>query len=255
MNETIKNKLDTKLYIPFIGFGVFKGFGLPYDSDSFILAMNGGKAMPPRLMYEYSRAAMNIEQKKGRTYLEELVKTIYSQEYKIPPIYEWLVQNKPMYVIDTNLDSSLQSVYCDVAHYLILGTARVLGDGNRFIVYRYSIEGGYTIIDQSLLSDEYPILFKPMGSLFPKTSLIVSDADFVDWLTEAMGGFGMPTFLKEYRKAKQYAFLGVDFAKDTFRMVAHELSLNLSGAICQNYKESYTKKEEKFFKNHQIELV
>ena len=30
---------------------------LPYDSDSMILALNNGRAMSDRLMYEYSRAA------------------------------------------------------------------------------------------------------------------------------------------------------------------------------------------------------
>ncbi len=98
--------------------GIFKGYSfvdsssMPHDSDSIILAMNEGRPMAPRLMYEYARAA------------------------------------------------------------------------------------------KELLKFDKPIIFKPMGGVAPEASLIVSDADFVDWLTEAMGGFAVPVQLKEYRGQK-----------------------------------------------------
>lgn len=241
-------------YIPFIGMGAFKGSSLPYDSDSFIYAMNDGKPMPQRLMYEYSRAAMNLEQKKGRAYIENLVKSIYSADYPLPQIYETLKQIKPKYVIDVNMDDSLQKIYSDVSHFLILGTARVLGDGNRFIVYRYDVLDGYKEIDQEFLDDSCPILFKPMGSVAPKQSFIVSDADFVDWLTEAMGGYAIPKFLKEYRKNKSYLFYGIDFSKDTYRMVANEITMDLAGGIYISEKENFSKREEKYFANHNLEV-
>ena len=37
------------------------GQPIPADNHSLIIAMNGGKPMSPRLMYEFSRAAMNVE--------------------------------------------------------------------------------------------------------------------------------------------------------------------------------------------------
>ena len=64
--------------VPFLGMGVFKetktddGDQIPFDSDSMILSLNGGRAMSPRLMYEYSRAAMSLEQRKGRAFIEQM---------------------------------------------------------------------------------------------------------------------------------------------------------------------------------------
>lgn len=37
------------------------GQPIPADNHSLIIAMNGGKPMSPRLMYEFSRAPMNVE--------------------------------------------------------------------------------------------------------------------------------------------------------------------------------------------------
>jgi hypothetical protein len=38
-----------------------------------------------------------------------------------------------------------------------------------------------------------------------------------------MGGFAIPSFLKEYRKGKQYLFIGVPMTRDTERMVLSDI--------------------------------
>jgi hypothetical protein len=94
-----------------------------------------------------------------------------------------------------------------------------------------------------------------MGSTQPAMNFIISDADFVDWLTEAMGGYAIPPILKELRRGKDYLFMGVDFSRDTFRMVANELTLELQGGITLIDKEELTKKEEKFIHTHNLENI
>jgi len=94
-----------------------------------------------------------------------------------------------------------------------------------------------------------------MGSTVPNKDFIISDADFVDWLTEAMGGYAIPPFLKEYKQKKSYLFLGLDFDRDTYRMVANEITLGLDTGIVVSKKDEYTKKEHKFLKTHNLELV
>jgi len=59
--------------VPYLGPGVLEavvdqatGAPIPADSDSLILAMNNGKPMASRLMWEFPRAAMDVELKRGR---------------------------------------------------------------------------------------------------------------------------------------------------------------------------------------------
>ena len=59
--------------IPFLGPGALAGVvdpsnqePIPADSDSLIIGLNHGRPMSPRLMWEFSRAAMNVELKRGR---------------------------------------------------------------------------------------------------------------------------------------------------------------------------------------------
>jgi len=261
--ENIKEKLSSGELVPFIGMGVFENTKakdastLPYDSDSMILALNNGRAMSQRLMYEYSRAAMSLEQRKGREFIVQMTNHIYtSKEYDLPYTYEFFKNIKPKYMIDTNMDDSSCKIYEDVEHFMITGTSRISAEYDRFIVYKFDVSSKeYKLSDKEEISDSIPILFKPMGCTLPEPNFVVSDADFVDWLTEAMGGYALPPFLKEYKKDKSYMFVGVDFSRDTFRMVAHEITLGLKDGIMVTKKDELTKKENKFVDTHNLEVV
>ena len=261
--ENIKEKLINGELIPFIGMGVFKdtvakdGSTLPFDSDSMVLALNNGRAMSPRLMYEYTRAAMSLEQRKGREFIVQMTNHIYkSKEYDIPYTYEYLKEIQPKYIIDTNVDDSGCKIYEDIDHFMITGISRITADYDRFICYKYNVETkDYIEINKDELALDLPILFKPMGCMIPSMNFIISDADFVDWLTEAMGGYGLPQLLKEYRKDKSYLYLGVDFSRDTYRMVANELTIGSDGGAVIMDKEELSKKENKFILKNNLTLV
>jgi hypothetical protein len=261
--QDLKERLLSGELVPFLGMGVFKntkakdGSTLPFDSDSMILALNNGRAMSPRLMYEYSRAAMSLEQRRGRDFIVQMTNHIYaSKEYDLPYSYEFFKIIKPKYLIDTNVDDSGCKVYEDVEHFMITGVSRIGADYDRFVIYKYTPDSKeYVRVDKLELNDSMPILFKPMGCMKPMMDFIISDADFVDWLTEAMGGYALPPFLKEYKKDRSYLFLGVDFSRDTFRMVANEITLGLKEGFVVTNKDELTKKENKFVSTHNLEII
>lgn len=257
MYKKMIDELKDGSTIPYLGINVFKGskaengVELPYDSDSLIVAMNSGRAMAPRLMYEFSRAAMNLEQRKGREYLEAVVNHIYSNPFKPLQVHNILHLLSPKYIVDTNRDTKLQELYSDRAHILIVGIARITAEYDRFEIYEYD---GSEYKETKEPNLELPIIFKPMGTLLPKRSLIISDADYVDWLTEAMGGYGIPKFLKDVRRDKKYLFIGNNFSRDTDRMVANEITLELNGGYVVMDREP-SKKEAKFLSKHNLEII
>lgn len=259
--ETIKKELRNQTTIPYFGLGVFEGITtkegeiVPYDSDSLILAMNGGRAMTPRLMFEYSRAAMHLEQRRGVEYMTQLINHIYTKPFDPTPLHKAIVDMMPRYIVDTNRDTKFQELLAFTPHCLIIGKSRIMGDLNRYEVYEYDVENQkYFLVEDEVLETAEKIFFKPMGSPLPNPTFVISDADYVDWLTEAMGGFAVPKVLKTYRKAKKYLFLGTSFDRDTDRMVANELTLDLEGGYVITDKE-LGKKEKKFIEKHNLEVI
>lgn len=230
--EAIPELLQSGALVPYIGAGALEGVvsldgsePIPADSDSLIYAMNGGKPMAPRLMYEFPRAAMNLENKKGRKFIERFLNETYlEKKWTIGPFHQWLADLNLPYIVDINRDTQLQELYTDRDHTLIVGVARISGSAYRFRIYEFSTEAkNYKEIEQEAVNTSLPILFKPMGSPLPEANYIASDADYVDYITELMGGFAIPSFLKEYRKGKQYLFAGLRMQRDTERMVLSDI--------------------------------
>lgn len=216
--------------VPYLGPGALRGVvdrqsgkAIPADSDSLILAMTGGQPMAPRLMYEFPRAAMHLENKKGRSFVERfLTQTYGGDNWTTSPLHQWLADQRLPYVIDCNRDTQLQRCYADRAHTLVVGAARLAATPYRFDLYQWDA-GRYRPLALEEVDAGLPVLFKPLGTPLPKPSYVASDADFVDYITELMGGFAVPAWLKLQRRNKRYLFLGMRFNRDTERMVMSDL--------------------------------
>jgi len=266
MSEAVFSEILSGLFdhtvVPYLGPGVLadvtskvNGAPMPADSNSLILAMNGGKPMALKLMYEFPRAAMNQELKRGRTFLTQFLDKVYKDtQWTRAAVHDWLCEWKPRYVIDINRDSQLQDSYADEEHTLIVGLARIVGSHYRFKIYHYDGKA-YEEIDQQSVDTDLPILFKPMGTANPEPNYIASDADYVDYITELMGGFAIPDFLKEYRKGKKYLLLGLPLNRDSERMVMSDIVYGADEHKGWFFRENPTDKEKRFAERMGFTLI
>ena len=258
----ILNGLYENKVVPYLGSGVLfdatnklTGAAMPADSNSLILAMNNGNPMAPKLMYEFPRAAMNQELKKGRNFLGQFLTKLYGDtEWTRAAIHDWLAEWKPAYIIDINRDTQLQDSYADVEHTLIVGVARITASAFRFKIFHFD-GSEYLEIPQEQVDTRLPILFKPMGTPTPEANYIASDADYVDYITELMGGFAIPDFLKEYRKGKQYLFIGMPLNRDSERMVMSDIVYGAAMRKGWVLNKNPTDKEQRFCKKIGLEIL
>ncbi|MBT0960518.1 SIR2 family protein [Denitromonas iodatirespirans] len=229
--DTLQAGLADGSIVPYLGPGVLadvtqvdSAVRIPADSDSLILAMNDGRPMAPKLMYEFPRAAMNIELKRGRSAVTRFLTRTYGETaWTRGAVHEWLKALAPRYVVDINRDTQLQDSYAHTPHNLIVGIARMAGTAFRYKLYRWD---GSAYHPTEALDLALPILFKPMGTPQPEASYIASDADYVDYITELMGGFAIPPQLKALRAGKRYLLMGLRLNRDTERMVMADIVYN-----------------------------
>src|SRR5512145_589067 len=222
LREKLLAGLKDGSIVPYLGPGVLadvknvaSGAPIPADSNSLIYAMNDGKPMAPKLMYEFPRAAMNVELKRGRSAVTKFLTRTYGETaWTRGAVHDWLQGIAPHYVIDINRDTQLQDSYAAVPHNLIVGIARLGGTDFRYKLYFWD---GNVYQKSTAVNPAIPILFKPMGTPKPEPTYIASDADYVDFITELMGGFSIPPEVKELRKGKQYLLMGLRLNRDTER--------------------------------------
>ncbi|MDR3353064.1 MAG: SIR2 family protein [Zoogloeaceae bacterium] len=251
--------------VPCLGYDILRdvtaladGRSIPADSDSLILAMNGGKPMSRRLMYEFPRAAMNVELKRGRRVVDTFLTRTYGETaWTRARLHDWLKEIRPPYVIDLNRDTQLQDSYADVAHTLVVGLARTGGTEYRFRLFEYRA-GVHTEIAQEAADPALPVLFKPVGTPRPRPQYVASDADYVDYITELMGGFAIPAFLKSHRKGKRYLLLGLPLTRDTERMlladILYDAATPVGWTLIPPSRASSTK-ERNFCERHHLEMI
>jgi len=260
-SEILEGLYDNKV-VPYLGPGALfdatneqTGAPMPADSNSLILAMNNGVPMAPKLMYEFPRAAMNQELKRGRNFLGQFLTRLYGEtKYTRAAVHDWLAEWRPAYIVDINRDTQLQDSYSDEEHTLIVGVARISASQFRFKIYHYD-GSDYFEIPQEQIDHRVPILFKPMGTPRPEANYIASDADYVDYITELMGGFAIPDFLKEYRKGKQYLFIGMPLNRDSERMVMSDIVYGAAEKKGWVLNKNPTDKEKRFCKKIGLEIL
>jgi hypothetical protein len=248
--------------VPYLGPGVLAdvrhantGASMPATSDELILAMNGGKPMSPKLMYEFPRAAMNVELKRGRSAVTKFLDATYTAPWTRSAVHDWLKAIRPRYVIDINRDTQLLDSYADIPHTLVLGCARIGGTDFRFKLYAWDGKH-YSAIDPGQAAMGLPLLFKPMGAPKPESTYIASDADYVDYITELMGGFAVPAYVKQLRQDKRYVFLGMRFNRDSERMVMSDIIYGAAaGPAGWALIEHPTDKERRYLGKMGVEIV
>jgi hypothetical protein len=260
LREKLLAGLKSGSIVPYLGPGVLAdvknaatGEPIPADSDSLIIAMNGGKPMAPKLMYEFPRAAMNVELKRGRTTVTKfLTRTYGDTAWTRGAVHDWIKAISPHYVIDINRDTQLQDSYAAVPHNLIVGIARLGGTDFRYKLYLWDT---LSYQKTGVINPDLPILFKPMGTPKPEANYIASDADYVDYITELMGGFSIPPVVKELRKDKQYLLLGLRLNRDTERMVMADMIYGATQPAGWVLIPEPTAKERRFCKKLGLELI
>ncbi|GAB2586945.1 SIR2 family protein [Nitrincola alkalisediminis] len=232
-----------------------EGQPIPAGSDSLIIAMNQGRPMAPKLMYEFPRAAMNIELKKGRKAVTRFLDKIYRDTtWSVSNAHQTLAALNLDYIIDMNRDTQMQTLWQDTPHILVVGVARIGGGTERYRLFYYN-GNQYLATLASWLDTDLPILFKPVGTPLPESLYIASDADYVDYLTELMGGFGMPPFLKQKRIGKQYLLLGLRLNRDTPRMLLNDITYGAGMPAGWACLPNPTPNEEKFLSRKGFQIL
>lgn len=260
LREKLLAGLKDGSIVPYLGPGVLAdvknaatGAPIPADSDSLIYAMNDGKPMAPKLMYEFPRAAMNVELKRGRSAVTKFLNRTYGETaWTRGAVHDWVKGIAPHYVIDINRDTQLQDSYADVPHNLIVGIARLGGTDFRYKLYFWD---GVAYQKTEVINAALPILYKPMGTPKPEANYIASDADYVDFITELMGGFSIPPEVKELRKGKQYLFMGLRMNRDTERMVLSDVIYAAAEPAGWALIANPTDKERRFCKKQKLEVI
>lgn len=240
--------------VPYLGPGLFsQGAPFPASPQELATWLSSRVTTPGRLRGNLTAVAQYIESFKHRQTLTSLLREAFTPEAAPTPVHQFLatLPRLPL-VVDTWYDgATFKALSMENAR-------RVLGDGAEPHPLVCQITG---VSRAAQWTDWFrvtgcpafaateaaaTILYKPHGSIYPESSFLVSDADYVEVLTEIDIQTPIPPPVQQRRTGRHFLFLGCRFTQQLDRLFARQIMKRSSDRHWAVLEEEPTRNEARF---------
>ena len=239
--------------VPYLGCNLFEGDpGFPVDGSSLGPALSGRVTVPGRLKGKVHEIAQYIESQKHRKTLLGLMEELFRTE--TPPAHvHRLLQEYPVGLVVDAWYSTISSRYLVEPGGIQISAVSRAEDRERWFRTERKTAQGWEPVE--VLGKQDRVLYRPFGTMLPETRVLVSDADFVEVLTEIDIQTPLPAWVREYRTGRHFLFLGCRFDNQTARIFARQIMKRSSDRHFAVVDGQITPKEQRFFEREGIEVL
>lgn len=219
----IAAELKTGTVIPYIGPGLtqLSPTEVPMTPEALAAFFGTKVALPKRAKGNAWASAQHIESMKHRSTVSALMTQAFADSIAPTPLHAYLASLKLPMIIDTWYDATMRSALENRADWgEIQGITRAgIGEDRWFRFYQ--ADGTETTREQA--ENWTTILYKPHGSIAPARNFLISDADYVEVLTEIDIQTPLPEAVKNRRAERSFLFVGCRFHDQLLRTYARQI--------------------------------
>ena len=202
-------------------------------------------ALPKRARGNAWAAAQHIESYKHRNTVQALMTEAFDAPVAPTPLHVYLASLPLPLIVDTWYDTAMRSALATRSDWgEIHGISRAAIGEDKWYRF-YDASGAET--DRETAEGWKTVLYKPHGSVAPAKNYLISDADYVEVLTEIDIQTPIPDIVKDRRAERNFVFIGCRFHDQLLRSYARQITKRSSG---QHYvivdPEQLTKNELRF---------
>jgi len=176
--------------------------------------------VPGRLRGKLHESAQYIESYKHRKTLTGLMGEIFLKKSVGAPVHRVLSEFPLPLVVDTWFSTLSSEFLVKPGDIQISAVSRAEYRDKWYRIDRRTA-GGWESADGIAPGER--VLYRPFGTMIPKVEVLVSDADFVEVLTEIDIQTPIPEWVKNHRMGRHFLFLGCHFDNQTTRMFARQI--------------------------------
>ncbi|WP_407175761.1 SIR2 family NAD-dependent protein deacylase [Bradyrhizobium sp. STM 3562] len=246
-------RLRTRCIIPYLGPGLaeLSNPDVPMTPEALATFFAGKVALPRRAKGNVWAAAQYIETSRHRSVLTRLMAQAFASPSEPTPLHRHLAALSLPVIVDTWYDGATCAALAKYEGWgEIQGVPRA-GTGKDHW-YRFYDAGGREV-DWVAAQNWTTVLYKPHGAVTPARNFLISDADYVEVLTEIDIQTPIPLAVKERRTGSSFLFIGCRFNDQLLRTFARQL-LKRSGRVHYAILDlnSMTRNERKFLAEQNI---
>ena len=220
---TIAAELKTGDIVPYLGPGLtqLSPTNVPMTPEALAAFFGTKVALPRRAKGNAWASAQHIESMKHRSTVSALMSQAFAESIAPTPLHAYLASLQLPMIVDTWYDATMRSAlegYSDWGE--IQGITRAgIGEDRWFRFY----EADGTETSKEKAEVWKTILYKPHGSISPAKNFLISDADYVEVLTEIDIQTPVPEAVQNRRAERSFLFVGCRFHDQLLRIYARQI--------------------------------
>lgn len=258
--EGILRGLGSGTLIPFLGAEAAHleaaNTDLPVTAEALVARLHKRVPIPGRLRGNLTAAAQYIETYRHRKALRSAMTDCYAQAAIPSLLHRWLASLHPALIVDLGYDAAMASALAETPSWgEVQGLSRAdhrAGQGEEWVRY-YDAAGSHVGAD--LANTWETLLYKPLGSITPAANFLVSDADFVEVLTEIDLQTPIPAEVQRRRASRGFAFMGCRFDSQLARTYARQIIKRSTGPRFALIEGPLTRNEQMFVEEQGITVI
>jgi SIR2-like domain len=232
---------------PYLGPGVAastEGADMPLSYLELAEFLGKKVALPRRAKGNPWAAAQYIESFRHRASLVALLREAFAQSRVPSTFHRFLAELGPSLIVDTWYDGTMRQALGPLSEFCeFQGTDRT---GVTTPVWYTVYDSAGSEIDAGRAKDVRTVLYTPHGSRLPTGRFLLSDADYVEVLTEIDIQTPIPAVVKARREKLGFVFLGCRFHDQLLRTFARQIVKRSKGPYYIAFDQEPTKMERRF---------
>lgn len=234
--------------VPYLGPGLAESQkpAAPMNPEALAAFFGTKVALPRRAKGNAWAAAQHIESYKHRSTVTALMSEAFATPVEPTRLHRYLASLRLPMIVDSWYDGAMRTALGERSDWgEIQGITRAGIGEDRW--YRFYDAAGKEA-DRGAANGWKTLLYKPHGSVAPARNFLISDADYVEVLTEIDIQTPIPDAVKDRRTERNFVFIGCRFNDQLLRTYARQITKR-SGAM--HYvivePEKLSRNEIKFF--------
>lgn len=210
--------------VPYLGPGVaeLSKPDVPRTPDALATFFGTKVALPRRARGNAWAAAQHIESNKHRSTVTGLMAQAFSAPVEPTALHRHLATLRLPIIVDTWYDGAMRAALGKRDGWgEVQGITRA-GIGE-FRWYRFYDADGNEV-DSLAAGNWTTVLYKPHGGVLPARNFLISDADYVEVLTEIDIQTPIPEIIKQRRIGRSFLFIGCRFDDQLLRIYARQIT-------------------------------
>jgi len=242
----IAARLRAGTLMPYLGPGVaaLSGTTAPTSYEDLAAWFATKVALPKRARGNAWASAQYIESARFRATLDHMMEAAFAAPVAPNSLHIAIASLSPSLIVDTWYDAALRSAFAGMTGWGEIHAASRARPGE-FRWYRaYNATGAECPVPDA---DQWrTLIYKPHGAIAPSPNFLISDADYVEVLTEIDIQTPIPDTVKTRRAQGGFLFLGCRFHDQTLRSYARQIAKRSGGNHVAVMEPGMAKNEQKF---------